>query len=248
MNLLNGKTVLVTGGSRGFGRAMVEALAAENAHVWTIARNAELLEKLKTEVKGVQTRTGNITDPGIAPRLLSELCPDILILNAGANPPVRPILEQSWEEFGRVWDTDVRATFEFGKAALSTPLKPGSTIMILSSGAALNGGSQYLGGYPGAKRTQWFMAQYFQDASNKMNLGLRFVTLVPRLSNQTELGHQSVAGFAAFAGISEETYLQRFGVLLTPVRVAQGAVEVLTSQPQGLAFGFSDNGQLQPLG
>jgi hypothetical protein len=52
----------------------------------------------------------------------------------------------------------------FSQAALTTPLPAGTTIMLISSGAAL-GGSSLSGGYAGAKRTQMFLADYAQKES-----------------------------------------------------------------------------------
>src|SRR5215467_12451042 len=103
MSLLNSKIALVTGGSRGFGRAIVEALTAEGATVYALARDAGHLDQLKREVKGVHTYAADVADPQVAPRLLREIRPDILVLSAGATPRAVPIHEQTWEEFGRSW-------------------------------------------------------------------------------------------------------------------------------------------------
>lgn len=243
MSQLKDKIVLVTGGSRGFGRGIVEALAAEGAMVYALARDAGHLAQLKREVKGVQTCAADVTDPQVAPKLLREIRPDILVLNAGAQPTLLPIHEQSWEQFGRVWETDVKATFHFGKEALLMPIAPGSVVMIMSSGAAI-GGSSLSGGYAGAKRTQWFLAQYFQEEANNMKLGIRFVAIVPRLTDQTELGHAAVVAYAARQGITEQAFLERFGVPLTPEKVGHGVVALLTDKTyqDGIAFGFSGKG------
>ncbi len=200
MNHLKGKKVIVTGGSRGFGRGMVEVLATEGATVYALARNADHLDQLKREISGIQTCVADVRDPQVAPRILREIRPDILILNAGATPPMLPIQEQSWEQFGGVWETDVKATFQFGKEALLLPMKAGSVVMIVSSGAAIAAGSSpvagssaLVGSFSSAKRMQWSLAQSFQEAANAMGLGIRFVVLVPRLTNQTELGQASLA-------------------------------------------------------
>ncbi len=161
MRQLDGKIAVVIGGSRGFGQGIVRALAAEGAVVWALARNAGRLAQLKQAVAGVQTLLADVTEAQTAPQTLRATRPDILVLNAGATPSMAPVHQQSWEQFARTWQTDVYMTFAFGKEALLLPLAPGSVVVIVSSGAAI-GGSPLSGGYAGAKRTQWFLAQYLQ--------------------------------------------------------------------------------------
>ena len=157
---LRNKTALVTGGSGGLGRRIVEALAAEGAKVWAIARDAGRLERLRQDVKGLQIRAADVTDPQVVSQALGEIHPDILVLSVGARPANVPVHEQTWEKFASAWETDVKSTFFFGKEALLMPMAPGSVVAIMSSGAAVVG-SSLSGGYAGAKRMQWFLAQYF---------------------------------------------------------------------------------------
>jgi NAD(P)-dependent dehydrogenase (short-subunit alcohol dehydrogenase family) len=244
MTELKDKVAVVTGGSRGLGRGIVEVLAAEGVNVWAIARDAGRLDLLKQEVKGVQTRAADVSDPQVASQTLREIRPDILVLNAGTTPTIKPVHEQSWEEFSRVWENDVKATFHFGKEALLLPMPPGGVVIIVSSGAAI-GGSPLSGGYAGAKRTQWFLAQYLQEESNNLKLGIRFAALVPRqIVGTTDLGRPAAAAYAARQGISVEAYLERFGAPLTPEKMGHGVVALLTdsAHQDGVAFGINGKG------
>jgi len=244
MNQLNGKTALVTGGSRGLGRGIVEALVAEGVHVWVLARDAARLDALKQEIEGVDTTAADMTDPQVAVQTLHDIRPDILVLNAGATPTLAPIHEQTWEQFNAVWESDVKATFQFGREALLLPLKPGSEVVIVSSGAAI-GGSPLSGSYASAKRAQWFMAQYFQREANNLNLGIRVRALVPQqIVGVTELGHLAATAYGAQQGMTKEQYLERMGPPLTPEAVGKGVVSLITDEAydEGIAFGISSKG------
>jgi NAD(P)-dependent dehydrogenase (short-subunit alcohol dehydrogenase family) len=241
---LKNKTILVTGGSQGLGRGIVEVLAGQGATVWALARDPGRLEQLSHDVPGVQTRAGDITDPQVVIQALRDIRPQVLVLNAGARPAAQPVQEQSWELFSRPWETDVKATFYFGKEALLMPMAPGGTVVIMSSGAAL-AGSPLSGGYAGAKRTQWLLAQYFQDEANRLQLGLRFVALLPRqIIAATGLGQRAATAYAAREGITLDAYLSRFGVRLTPQSVGQAVAALLTDAAyhEGTAYGLSGEG------
>jgi NAD(P)-dependent dehydrogenase (short-subunit alcohol dehydrogenase family) len=246
MGHLNGKTALVTGGSRGIGLGIVRALAAEGAAVSALARDAERLERLKGEVADVQTWVADVADPQAAPATLHDIRPDMLILNAGATPTMAPVHRQSWEQFSRTWSTDVHMTFAFGKEALTLPLTPGSVVVIVASGAAIGaGGSPLSGGYAGAKRMQLLLASYLQGEADALNRNIRFVALVPRqIIGATDLGRAAAAAYAAHQGISEQAFLDRFGPPLTPEDVGRAVVTLICDPAyrSGTAFGISGRG------
>ena len=87
MTSLRGKVALVVGGSSGVGKATVKALLSEGAHVTAVARGADNLRVLKTELgDGLATIQGDATDSAFAERLLRELRPDLVVLAAGVTP------------------------------------------------------------------------------------------------------------------------------------------------------------------
>ena len=112
-------------------------------------------------------------------QVFAALEPDVLVICAGALAPAAPVHELSWEAFSANWETDVKASFLFCKAALRGPLKPGTRIVLISSGAALSGGPPFAGGYAGAKRAQMFLADHCQKESDRLGLDLRFMALAP---------------------------------------------------------------------
>jgi hypothetical protein len=60
-----------------------------------------------------------------------------VILVAGALPHMRPLQHQTWETFSVNRQTDVRIAFHWLREALLKPLRPGSRVVVMSSGAGL---------------------------------------------------------------------------------------------------------------
>jgi NADP-dependent 3-hydroxy acid dehydrogenase YdfG len=229
MDAVEGKIAVVTGASSGVGRATVKALSAEGVRVTAVARNADGLKRLKDEVgPGLECVAADASQPETAERLLRTLRPDLLVLAAGVTPRMGPVEEQSWEEFSETWNADLKATFHFTKLALELPLKAGSTVVSLSSGAAING-SHYSGGYAGAKRMQWLLAGYAQKRSDARKLGLRFVSVLPKqLIAKTRIAAVASSSYGALLGLSSEQYMQRFEVPLDAEKVAAAILSALS--------------------
>jgi NAD(P)-dependent dehydrogenase (short-subunit alcohol dehydrogenase family) len=226
---LTGSTALVTGASRGFGRAIATALHAGGANVVAVARNAELLASLRDELGGTLTpEVADVADPVIAGTLIQQYRPETLVLNAGAAPLLRPLHQQTWETFSRNWDVDVRHAFHWIREVLLLPLRPGSTVITMSSGAAV-AGSPLSGGYAGAKATIRFITGYAADESARAELGIRFISVLPKLTPATELGSMAVAAYARRAGLDVGEYLAGFGAGLTAEEVGKATVDLVTA-------------------
>ncbi|MCU1430292.1 MAG: NAD(P)-dependent oxidoreductase [Actinomycetia bacterium] len=219
-------TALVTGASRGFGRAIATELSANGVTVVGVARHAEPLDELHDEL-GDQfvPVVGDVTNADLARNLIEEHSPRILVLNAGATPVMGCLREHTWESFSRNWEVDTQHAFHWTREALRLPLAPGSVVIALSSGAALRG-SPLSGGYAGAKAAVRFISAYAAEESRRDNLGIRFVALLPQLTPVTDLGDGAVAAYAAHEGIDVDTYLQRFQPILRPERVGKAIVEL----------------------
>ncbi|WP_146652514.1 SDR family NAD(P)-dependent oxidoreductase [Labilithrix luteola] len=227
MDSLEGKRVLVTGGNRGLGLGIVEALVAKKARVTALARDADKLMEVKRRL-GVGVLVGDITDQAIAAGALREVRPDVLILNAGTTPAMGPIHELDWDAFSKTWNIDVKATLFWIQEALRLPLASGSRVLLGSSGAAI-AGSPMSGGHGGAKRMIMFMANYANVVSNELGRGIRFQTLVPRqMIGETDHGRACAGYYADRKGVSLETFLQNFGKPMSPREYGEYVVTILT--------------------
>jgi len=238
---LKDKNVVVTGGSRGLGLGLVEALVAHDASVTVVARDADALESVRARL-GVATISADVTDETAARRILAEVHPDILALNAGTTPPMGRLDQMSWADFTAVWETDVKAGLYWLQAALNLPLKPGSRVLVGSSGAAVNG-SPMSGGYAGAKRMLWFMAKYANGVAEQKGLGIRFQAIVPQqIIGGTGVGDAGANAYARAAGIETEAFLARFGAPMPPRDFGEKVLSVLDDPQYGTGFAFGLKG------
>jgi NAD(P)-dependent dehydrogenase (short-subunit alcohol dehydrogenase family) len=198
---------LVIGATSGVGRATAEALRAGGVEV--LASGSER----------------DATDPSQVAELLAEADPDLVVVAAGTAPRMGSIEEQSWESFSAPWNVDVKIAFEVGRAALADPLRPGSTVAIVSSGAGLNPhGSPMSGGYAGAKRMQMFLTSYLQRISDARELGIRFVALAPmQFLVGTRIGEIATAAYGA----------GDWPVPLDPAGVASAILSVASGEEHG---------------
>ena len=224
-------TAVVTGASRGFGRAIAAALVANGTRVVGVARDKEPLRAVRDDLgAGFTPLAADATDDALARSVLREHRPTLLVLNAGVAPHMAPVQEQTWETFSRNWEVDTRHVFAWTRAALREPLAPGSVVVAMSSKAAVVG-SPGSGGYAAAKAGVRFVARYAANESERAGLGIRFLTLLPVLT-PTGIGAVGVAAYAAQTGVDPETFVAGMAPVLTPEQVAKSVVD-LAGAPDG---------------
>ena len=147
---LNGTSALVTGASRGLGRALGEQLAAAGARVVLVARSEK---ELNVVVDGIVARGGEahalVADvgrkqdvyplAGAAAALVGPV--DLLIHNASAlgPTPLRLLLDTECEDLSAVLETNLVGPFRLSKViAGSMALRKTGTIVHISSDASVN--------------------------------------------------------------------------------------------------------------
>lgn len=137
--LLSDKIALITGGTRGIGRAVVLAFAREGADcAFTFARNHALAESLSREVKGMGRRALpvqlDVRDFEGAKRLIEEVKRTfgglhILVNNAGITRD-KSLMMMSREDWTDVIDSDLTGVFNTTRACIITFLKQKSGNII----------------------------------------------------------------------------------------------------------------------
>ena len=231
---LSGMTTIVVGASRGLGRGIATAFAAAGGPVVAVSRTAAAFAESANGAGTIQPEIADAVDATVAGRLLDRYEPQAVVVVAGATPHMRPLQEQTWETFSVNWQTDVRIAFHWLRAALLKPLRPGSKVIVISSGAAING-SPLSGGYAGAKATQRFITGYAQDEARRAGLDISFTAVLPRMTPLTDLGRPAVQAYAARAGQSEQEYLQQMGEPLTPEIAGSAIVELVEADAANVA-------------
>ncbi|MFF2132892.1 SDR family oxidoreductase [Streptomyces olivochromogenes] len=240
------QTAVVTGASRGFGRAVCATLIAAGISVVGVARGEQELHAAHDELgKGFTPLAADATDEALAQNVIREHRPSLLVLNAGSTPHMAPVHEQSWETFSRNWHTDTRHVFAWTRAALRKPLAPGSVVVAMSSGAVL-AGSPLSGGYASAKAAIRYISSYAAEESQRAGLDIRFVTLLPQLTPATGLGSGAVEDYAARQGVDRATFIDSLQPILTPEQVAKAVMIVATDDASAPTYQVSGAG-LRPI-
>lgn len=178
---LGGKTAIVTGSSRGIGRAIAEEFAAHGARVVISSRNQETCEEVacainahhgagravaiaasissKQAIAGLFERTSAAFGP-----------PDILVCNAASNPHAGSLDTITDEQFRKILDNNILSNHWLIQQALPTMrTRGGGAITVVSSIGGLRA-SQVLGGYTISKAADFQLVRNYALENGPHNI------------------------------------------------------------------------------
>jgi len=221
MTSSNGKVAVVTGGNRGIGRGIAEALAGDGATVAVASRTAEAAQRAAAEIGGgargyacdVRRHEQVATLFAAVERDLGGV--DVLVNNAGVGA-FAPVAEMSLEDWHLVIETNVNGVFYCTREAIPRMKKRGGGYIFNVS--SLAGRNTFPGGaaYSASKHAvNGFSETLFQEVRED---GIRVTYLMPG-SVATEFGRGSAA---------------KQGWALQPEDIGEMVVDLLHTSPRAL--------------
>jgi NADP-dependent 3-hydroxy acid dehydrogenase YdfG len=185
MGKLQNRVALVTGASRGIGKAVAFALATEGAHVVLVARSEEQLRATAANLKAsgfsASVEVADITIPAHVERIVNGTVAsfgrlDILVNNAGIGH-FKPAIDMSLKEFDEMWNLNVRAVFVATKFAL--PHMIGAKSGAIVNMSSLAGKNSFKGG-TGYCATKWALRGFASSLMLEVREhNIRVITIFP---------------------------------------------------------------------
>ena len=181
---LNGKSALITGGSKGIGKAIAKTFAEAGAKVMITSRKADVCELAAEEIgHGCVWEAGNVGDPehleAAIERSISELGGvDVLVNNAATNPYAGPMIDADLPRWKKTIDVNMTAPFAWTQMVWQKyQQENGGVILNISSVGGLQT-SPMLGVYDITKAALIHMTKQF---AAELAPGVRVNAICPGL-------------------------------------------------------------------
>jgi 3-oxoacyl-[acyl-carrier protein] reductase len=235
MNLeFPGKTVIVTGGAHGFGRAIAHAFAARGARTWTCDVLADGLAETAAQASpaaggGLETAVVDVTDRTAVGRFVDRIAQatgriDVLVNNAGGvcgqvGQPIEAVTAEQWQV---IFAVNVDGSFHFAQAvAPHMKAARAGRIVHISSGAGLGVSLTGIQAYASAKAAQIGLTR--QLAHELGPFGITVNSIAPGFvrSNPSSERQWESYGAEGQQRLIERIALRRIG---TPADIAHAVV------------------------
>lgn len=217
LDALKHKTVIVTGGGRGLGRAIASGFIAEGAHVAIVGRDAEKIRNAAGELtEGCASVRGFVADVSKeddVARLVDEVQAhfgsiDVVVNNAGINPFYKRAEDTTLEEWRDVIDINLTGVFLMCRAAGRLMLSSGSGSIINITSVAAKVGLTRTTAYCAAKGGVELLTK--QLAVEWATKGVRVNAVGPGYF-ETDLTAGLRENDGLRQGVTERTPMARFG-------------------------------------
>ncbi len=185
---LKGKTAIVTGSSRGIGRAIAVAYARAGARVVITSRKADacaaVVEQLRGEGLEAMAIACNISRKDEITALVDQTEKaygpvDVLVCNAAVNPYYGPLSGISDEAFSKVMDVNIRSNLWLVNRVAPGMVEKGKGAVVIISSVAGITGSSTIGAYGISKAADMSLARSLALEWGKQ--GIRFNCIAPGL-------------------------------------------------------------------
>ena len=184
---VDGRAALVTGGTRGIGRAIAEAIAAAGGSVMVVARKPDELAATHAALEQMgapaATYQGSVGDPAVADASVAACIErfgriDIVVNNAAINPSYGPLMDADLGAVTKIFDANISGPLRFTRAAWHSWMKEhgGAVLNVVSLGGIRVG--PFIGAYNVSKAA---LIHLTKQLAQELAPGVRVNAVAPAL-------------------------------------------------------------------